>query len=56
MSARLADLSGMVATVAAGVLLAALSISAFGTGRTLLGFLSLSLLATTSHREITRNR
>jgi 1,4-dihydroxy-2-naphthoate octaprenyltransferase len=56
MSARLADVTGTVATVVAGVLLAALSLSAFGAVPTLLAFLALFLLATTTHRAISRHR
>jgi hypothetical protein len=56
MSARLADVTGAVTTIVAGVLLAALSLSAFGAVPTLFGFLALSLFATTAHRAIARHR
>jgi hypothetical protein len=56
MSVRLADATGTVATIIAGVLLAALSLSAFGAATTLLVFFALSLVATATHRAISRHR
>jgi hypothetical protein len=56
MSARLANVSGTITTIVAGVLLAALTLSAFGAVATLFGFLALSLFATTAHRAISRHR
>jgi hypothetical protein len=56
MRVRLAEATGTVATIIAGVLLAALSLSAFGTATTLLGFSGLSLVATATHRAISRHR
>jgi hypothetical protein len=56
MSVRLADAIGTVTTMVAGALLAALSLSAFGAATTLLGFFALSLVATATHRAISRPR
>jgi hypothetical protein len=56
MSERLADATGTVATIVAGVLLAGLSLSAFGAATTLLVFFALSLLGTATHRAISRRR
>jgi hypothetical protein len=56
MRVRLADATGTVATIMAGVLLAAISLSAFGPAPTLFGFFVLSLIATATHRAISRNR
>jgi hypothetical protein len=56
MSVRLADAIGTVVTIIAGILLAALSLSAFGTAPTLVGFFALSLIATATHRAISRHR
>ena len=56
MSARLAKVTGTITTVLAGVLLAALSLSAFGAAATLFCFLALSLFATIAHGAIARHR
>jgi hypothetical protein len=53
---RMAQATGTVTTIIAGVLLAALSISAFGAVPTLVGFFALSLIATATHRAIARHR
>ena len=45
MSARLADVTGTVTTTMAGVLLAALSVPAFGATRTVVGSFALFLFA-----------
>jgi hypothetical protein len=56
MSARLANVTGTVTTTLAGVLLAALSLSAFGGAPSLFGFLALLLVATAAHRALSRQR
>jgi hypothetical protein len=55
MSDRLAGTSGTVATIVAGVLLAVLSLSAFGAAATLSVFFALSILAAATHRAISRH-
>jgi hypothetical protein len=55
MSDRLADTTGTVATIGAGVLLAGLSLSAFDAATTLLVFFALFLLAAATHRAISRH-
>jgi hypothetical protein len=54
MRARLSDVTGTATTTVAGVLLAALSLSAFGAASTLSGFLALFLLTALTHRAISR--
>jgi hypothetical protein len=54
--ATLAGVAGTATTIIAGVLLAGLSQSAFGTTPTLFGFLALFLLAATTYRSVLRNR
>jgi hypothetical protein len=56
MDTRLAAVTGTAATVVAGILLGVLSLSAFGAAPTLLGFLTLFLLARVTQRTIARNR
>lgn len=55
-SSKIAEVTGTVTTTIAGILLGALSLSAFGAAPTLFGFLVLLVLATVIHRVIARNR
>jgi hypothetical protein len=56
MSARLADVTGTVTTIMAGVLLAALSVSAFGATPALVGSLALFLFAIATTHAMSRHR
>jgi hypothetical protein len=56
MSVRVAGATGTAATIVAGILLATLSLSAFGAARTLIGFLALFLLAATVPRANSRGK
>jgi hypothetical protein len=52
----LADVTGTATTVVAGFFLGALGISAFGPAPTFFAFVTLFLLAATTHRAICRHR
>jgi len=56
MNARFAKVSGTASTLIAGVLLATLSLSAFGATRTLSAFVALALFAVVMGYIIARHR
>ena len=56
MRGTLAEITGTVATAIAGIMLAAVTLSAFGAAPTLWGFFALFLFASATHRAISRER